>query len=169
MIRLWIYNYHYSCPCQLLALHICWYVKSFDESRKFERKFLPLTGNFVLWQEISSCKRKFLSVVGISSCGLKFCPLRGKFFLWKEFSSCDRKCLPVTGYFFLPVRGNVFYERKFLPVSGNLSSDSKDHPATGVSSCDREFLSLIWNFVLSEEISSCDSTFLPVTGNFFLS
>ena len=121
MIRLWIYNYHYSCPCQLLALHICWYVKSFDESRKFERKFLPLTGNFVLWQEISSsyrkftpllgyfflwqeissCKRKFLSVVGISSCGLKFCPLRGKFFLWKEFSSCDRKCLPVTGNFFL--------------------------------------------------------------------
>ena len=49
---------------------------------------VPVTGNFFLWPEISSCGQKFL-------------PVTRNFFLWQEISFCDRKCLPVTGNVFL--------------------------------------------------------------------
>ena len=42
-----------------------------------DRKFLPVTRNFFLWQEISFCDRKCL-------------PVTGNVFLWQEMFSCDR-------------------------------------------------------------------------------
>ena len=118
--------------------------QSFDESRKL----LPVTGNFVLWQELSSCDSKFL-------------PVTGHFFLWQEMSSSERKDFPVTG--------------NFYPWQKMLSSEGKDHPSTGsfflwqgISSCDRKFLSLAGNFFLSQKISSCHRKFLPKAGYFFL-
>ena len=69
-------------------------------------KCLPVTGNFFLWPEISSCDRKFL-------------PVTRNFFLWQKISSCDRK--------FLTVKGNVFLwqeisssERKFFSFDEQL-------------------------------------------------
>ena len=42
-----------------------------------DRKFLPLTGNFFLWMEMSSGDRKCL-------------PVTGNVFLWQEMFSCER-------------------------------------------------------------------------------
>ena len=67
------HNYHHSHPQPIFS---------------FDKKLLSVTGNFILWQEISSCKRKFLSVAW----NLVFCD---------ENSFCDRKCLLLTEYFFL--------------------------------------------------------------------
>ena len=48
----------------------------------------PGIGNFLLWQEISSCDKKYLHMTR-------------NFFLWQEISSCDKKFLPVTRNFFM--------------------------------------------------------------------
>ena len=65
-------------------------------------KILPVTGNFLLWQDIASCDRKCFPVTGnfvllweqTSSYVRKFLPVTEIFFLWQEISSKDRKFLP---------------------------------------------------------------------------
>ena len=92
-------------------------------------KLHPVTGNFVLWQEILSCDRKFVLVKGnfflwleILSFTMKIKSVTGNFFLWQEISSCDRKFFPMTENFLLWHK--VSYP-KFLPGTGyvwNISS-----------------------------------------------
>ena len=89
-----------------------------------DRKFLPLTGNFVHWRERSSFNRKFL-------------PVTGNFFLRQEISSCDRKFLPVTGNFFL--LQEIYLE------TGNFL------PWQEISTCDMKFLTQ--SFFQGQDIS----------------
>ena len=84
---------------------------------------------FVLWQEISSCKRKCLSVAWNfvywdenSFCERICLPLTGNFFLWQEISSCDRKFLPVTGNVFL-LQEISSKDRKFLSATKILTNN----------------------------------------------
>ena len=66
-----------------------------------DRKFVTLTGNCFLWQKMFCCDRKlFLLWEQISSCDSKIRPVSGNFFLWQEYSSCDTKFLQKTENFF---------------------------------------------------------------------
>ena len=69
-----------------------------------------MTGNFVQWQERSSCNRKFLNVTGNFFLSVS---VRGNFFHWQNISSYDRKFLYVTGNFFL---------KQEISSCGNISS-----------------------------------------------
>ena len=73
-----------------------------------DKKFLSVTRNFFLWQEIFATGRKFLPVtknlflwIEISKCSMKFLSVTRSFFLWQEVSFCDKKFLSVTKSFFL--------------------------------------------------------------------
>ena len=66
-----------------------------------DRKIFPVTGNFLLWQEMFpvteyfSCDRKFFFSDRESH------PVTENFFLWKKVFCCESKFLPVTRKFFL--------------------------------------------------------------------
>ena len=100
---------------------------------------IPIT-NIFLWQEISSCHRKFLPVTGnfflsqeISSWDRKFLPVAGNFFLWHEISSCHRKFVPEIGDFFL--WQEVSYQ-KFLSDPGYFSNISSLGYKIATKACD---------------------------------
>ena len=71
---------------------------SFDRNKKehlVSQCTFPVTGNLLLWQEITSCDRKCFPVTG------NFFAVRANLFLWQQDLSCVRKFLPVTGIFCL--------------------------------------------------------------------
>ena len=103
---------------------------------------------FFLWQKISFCDKKFLTVAlnsflwqEVSFCDKKFLLMPGNFFLWQDISASDKKFLPVTRNFFL------WQE---------------------IYNCGMKFLPLTKSFFLWQEISSNAKKFLPETRNFFL-
>ena len=112
---------------------MAWNFVFWDEISFCDRKCLPVTGHFFLWQDISSVTGNFFLWQEISSCDRKFLPLTGNFYQWQEISTTDRKFLTVTGYFFLSQDisscGMKFITQNFLPgqnISGIfLPSDIK--------------------------------------------
>ena len=66
-----------------------------------ERKFLPVTGYVLLWQEILSVTENFVQWKERSSFNRKLLPVPESLFLQQEISSCNRKFLPETENFFL--------------------------------------------------------------------
>ena len=89
-----------------------------------------MTGNVFLWQDISSCDKKFLH-------------LTKNFFQWKNFF------FTVTENF-VQWRERISFNRKFLLF----------FLWQGISSCDRKFIPVTRHFFLWQKISSCDSRFL---------
>ena len=92
-----------------------------QEISSCDRKFLPVTGNFVQWQERSSCNRKFLNVTRNFFLSVS---VRGNFFHWQNISSYDRKFLYVTGNFFMSQEISS-WNRKSLLVATFHPSDIK--------------------------------------------
>ena len=116
-------------------------------------KFIPVTRSFFLWQEISSCDKKFLTMAwnffpcqDISSCNRTFLPLTRNFILWQEISSCDKKFL--TFFLWQEISSNA---KEFLSVTGHLCLWQE------IPFCPwyKSFLSVTRNFFLWQETISC--------------
>ena len=101
-------------------------------------KILPVTRNFFLWQEISSCNKKFLDIIEIflwqqiSYCK-KFLTVARNFFLWQDISSWG-KCLFVI--ILLHQKITSFCKKAFVWQELVASFCSKHFPVTKT----REFL-----------------------------
>ena len=154
-------------------------------------KFLPVTRNFFLGQEISNCDMKFLHVTRsfflwpeISLNGKTFLPVTGHYCLWQEISSSHKKLLLVAKNFFLLQEISALEKRylsvtrNFFPWQLNVCSSKMLLPVTRKYFlhvvCDRK------NSFIGQEIQkylksnshqnsvNCCQNLLPLTRNFFL-
>ena len=81
-------------------------------------KFLPMTGKFFLWQEISYCDRKLLPVTGNVSSYRIFFLRQEILFFWQRILSSERKFILLKGSFLLLLWQEISsWDRKFLPVN----------------------------------------------------